>query len=124
MYARSIEKTKYGRIRERREKSSFCTNDKPPQRGGAVPFLRWGGLKLLVNSYPRAISPWTTLLVFYPCCPMHGHIWTAFLNPIDPPPISSTFFPTTLLSLFLHPKPPLPILLTAASYPYTSSHQR
>ena len=36
---------------------------------------------------------------------MHGHIWTAFLNPIDRHPISSTFFPTTLLSLFFHPKP-------------------
>ena len=36
---------------------------------------------------------------------MRGHIWTAFLNPIDRPPILSNFFPTTFLSLFLHPKP-------------------
>ena len=36
---------------------------------------------------------------------MRGHIWTAFLNPIDRPPISSTFFRTTLLSLSFHPKP-------------------
>ena len=73
--------------------------------------LNWGGSKWLVNS-PRisslSDSPWTTpLLVFYFCCPMRGNIWTAFLNPIDCPPISSTFFPTTLLSLFYHPKPPL-----------------
>ena len=36
---------------------------------------------------------------------MRGHIWTAFLNPIDCPPISSTFFRTTLLSPSFHPKP-------------------
>ena len=35
---------------------------------------------------------------------MRGHIWTAFLNPIDWPPIS-TFFRTTLLSPSFHPKP-------------------
>ena len=40
---------------------------------------------------------------------MGGHIWTAFLNPIDRTPISSTLFLTTLLSLFFHPKP-LPYL--------------
>ena len=38
---------------------------------------------------------------------MRGHIWTAFLNPIDLLPISSTFFPTTLFSFFFHLKPPL-----------------
>ena len=65
------------------------------------------GLSIPRGSHPRAIFPWTTFLVFYPCCPMRGHIRTAFLNPIDRPPISSTFFPTTLLSLFFHPKPPL-----------------
>ena len=36
---------------------------------------------------------------------MRGHIWTAFLNPFDHTPISSTFFLTTLLSPFFHPKP-------------------
>ena len=37
---------------------------------------------------------------------MHGHIWTAFLNPNDRTPISSTFFLTTLfVSPFFHPKP-------------------
>ena len=36
---------------------------------------------------------------------MCGHIWTAFLNPIDRPPTSSTFFRTTLLSPSFHPKP-------------------
>ena len=45
------------------------------------------------------------LLIFYPCCPVRGHIWTAFLNPIDHPPISSTFFRTTLLGPSFHPKP-------------------
>ena len=64
------------------------------------------GLSILRGSHPRAILLWTTLLlIFYPCCPMRGHIWTAFLNPIDRPPISSTFFRTTLLSLSFHPKP-------------------
>ena len=36
---------------------------------------------------------------------MRGHIWTAFLNPIDRPLTSSTFFQTTLLSPSFHPKP-------------------
>ena len=36
---------------------------------------------------------------------MRGHIWTAFLNPIDCTPIYSTFFLTTLLSPFFQPKP-------------------
>ena len=36
---------------------------------------------------------------------MRGHIWTAFLNPIDRPLTSSTFFRTTLLSPSFHPKP-------------------
>ena len=35
---------------------------------------------------------------------MHGHIWTAFLYPINRTPISSTFFLTTPLSPFFHPK--------------------
>ena len=44
------------------------------------------GLSIPRGSHPRAILFWTTLLlVFYPCCPMRGHIWTAFLNPIDCP---------------------------------------
>ena len=72
------------------------------------PFLHWDGSKWLFNSpraHPRAVLHRTTLLIFYPCCPMRGHIWTAFLNPIDRPPNSSTFFRTTLLSLSFHPKP-------------------
>ena len=44
-------------------------------------------------------------LIFYPCCPMRGHIWAAFLNPINRPPTSSTFSRTTLLSTSFHPKP-------------------
>ena len=36
---------------------------------------------------------------------MRGHICTAFLNPIDHIPITSTFFLTILLSPFFHPKP-------------------
>ena len=35
---------------------------------------------------------------------MRGHIWTAFLNSIDRPPISSAFFRTTLLGPSFHPK--------------------
>ena len=86
----------------------ICTNDKPPQCDGAVPFPALGRSKWLVNSrgsHPRAILPWTTLLIFYPCCRMRGHIWTAFLNPIDRPPIFSTIFRTTLLGPSFHPKP-------------------
>ena len=36
---------------------------------------------------------------------MRGHIWTAFLNPIDRTPICSTFFLITLLNPFFHLKP-------------------
>ena len=36
---------------------------------------------------------------------MRGHIWTAFLNPIDRPPTFSTFFRITLLSPSFHSKP-------------------
>ena len=64
------------------------------------------GLSIPRGSHPRAILPWTTLLlIFYSCCPMRCHIWTVFLNPIDRPPISSTFFRTTLPSPSFHPKP-------------------
>ena len=64
------------------------------------------GLSISRGSHPRAVLLRTTLLlIFYPCCPMRGHIWTAFLNPIDRPPTSSTFFRTTLLSPSFHPKP-------------------
>ena len=64
------------------------------------------GLSIPQGSHPRAVLLRTTLLlIFYPCCPMRGHIWTAFLNPIDRPPTSSTFFRTTLLSPSFHPKP-------------------
>ena len=47
---------------------------------------------------------------FYRCCPMRGHISTAFLNPIDCTPSSSTFFLTTPLSPFFHLKPFLYLL--------------
>ena len=43
------------------------------------------GLSIPRGSHPRAILPWTTLLIFYPCCPIRGHMWTALLNPIDRP---------------------------------------
>ena len=55
-------------------------------------------------SIPRAFLPWTTLVVFYPCCRMRGHIWTAFLNPFVRTSIS-TFILTTPLSSVFHTKP-------------------
>ena len=65
--------------------------------------------KWLVNSPPMVSSsggsPSDNSSHFYSCCPMRGYIWTAFLNPIDRPPTSSTFFRTTLLSPSFHPKP-------------------
>ena len=66
----------------------------------------WNGLSIPQGSHPWAILPWTTLpFIFYPCCPIRSHICTAFLNPIDRPPISSTLLWTTLLSPSFHPKP-------------------
>ena len=72
------------------------------------PSLHWGGSKWLVNSPRVSFSGDSSLdnssSHFYPCCPMCGHIWTAFLNQIDRT-IFSTFFQTTLLSPYFHPKP-------------------
>ena len=46
------------------------------------------GLSIPRGSHPRVVLLRTTLLlIFYPCCPMRGHIWTAFLNSIDRPPL-------------------------------------
>ena len=86
----------------------YSTNDKPPQRGGAaVPFPALGKVEMACPrvSHPRATLSRTILLIFCPCCPMRGHIWTAFLNPIDRPSISFIFFRKTLPSPSFHPKP-------------------
>ena len=73
---------------------------------GPLPCIGEGrnGLSIPRGFHPRAFLPWTTLLIFYPRCPMRGHIWTALLNPIDRTPISSTFFLTTSSNPFFHPK--------------------
>ena len=63
------------------------------------------GLSIPRGSHPRAILLRTTPLIFYPCSPMRGHIWTAFLNPIDRPPTPSIFFRTSFLRPSFHPKP-------------------
>ena len=63
------------------------------------------GLSIPRGSHPRAILFWTTLLIFYPCCPMRGHMWTALLNPIERPPTPSIFFRTSLPRPSFHPKP-------------------
>ena len=63
------------------------------------------GLSIPRGSHPRAILPWTTLLIFYPCCPMRGHMWTALLNPIDRPPTPSILSRTSLPRPSFHPKP-------------------
>ena len=60
---------------------------------------------ILRGSHPRAILLRTTPLIFYPCCPMRGHIWTALLNPIDRPPTPYIFFRTSLPRPSFHPKP-------------------
>ena len=57
------------------------------------------------GSHPRAILLRTTPLIFYPCCPMRGHIWTVLLNPIDRPPTPYIFFRTSLPRPSFHPKP-------------------
>ena len=63
------------------------------------------GLSIPQGSHPRAILLRTTPLIFYHCCPMRGHIWTALLNPIDRHPTPSIFFRTSLLRPSFHPKP-------------------
>ena len=82
------------------------------------------GLSIPRGSHPRAILFWTTLLIFYPCCPMRGHMWIALLNPIDRPlPLLFSFGhfflvpPSTPTSSLLIP-------LTADSYLYASPYQR
>ena len=88
--------------------SDVCTNDKPPQRGGAVPFPALGRVEM-VCQFPESLILERFFLgqlffSFFIPAPMRGHIWTAFLNPIDCPPIF-TFFRTTLFSPSFHPKP-------------------
>ena len=63
------------------------------------------GLSIPRGSHPRAILLRTTSLIFYPCCPMRGHIRTALLNPIDHPPTPSIFFRTSLPRPSFYPKP-------------------
>ena len=63
------------------------------------------GLSIPRGSHPRAILPWTTLIIFYPCCPMRGHMWTALLNPIDRPPTPSILSRISLPRPSFHPKP-------------------
>ena len=57
---------------QRRRES--CTNQQPPQRGGAVPYPVWFGSKWLL-AFPRVpVTPGTPLTqtVFLPCCPLNG----------------------------------------------------
>ena len=76
-----------------------------PRRGSKVFIPECVIMKVPRVCHPRAILSRTTFLIFYPCCPLRGHIWTAFLNPNDrTPPLT---VPTTFFSLFSHPKPPL-----------------
>ena len=63
------------------------------------------GLSIPRGSHPQAILFWTALFIFYPCCPMRGHMWTALLNPIDRPPTPSIFFRTSLPRPSFYPKP-------------------
>ena len=75
------------------------------------PSLHWKGSKWLVNSPSVSSSGDSPVDNFSPCflsllSNAQSHM-DSILKPIDRPPISSTFFPTTLLSLFFHPKPPL-----------------
>ena len=85
-----------------------CTNNKPPHRGGAVPFPAPERVEM-VCQFPEGLILGRFSLgqlffsFFYPCCPMRGHVWTALLNPIDRPSTSSTFFQTTLLSPSFQP---------------------
>ena len=51
----------------------LCTNQQPPQRGGAVPEPVWIGSKWLL-AFPRVpVTPGTSLAqtIFSPCCPLY-----------------------------------------------------
>ena len=100
-----------------------CTNDKSPQRDGTVPFAALGRVEMACQ-FPEGLIFGrffhATFLIFYPCCPLRGHLSTAFLNPNDRPPI---FYPDNFLVSSPTQTFSLSILLTAA-YPYASSHQR
>ena len=86
-------------LHQRQATSTWCCSSLPCTGEGR------NGLSIPRGSRPRAILFRTTLLIFYPCCPMRGHIWTALLNPIDLPPNPSIFFRTSLLRPSFHPKP-------------------
>ena len=75
------------------------------------PSLHWGGVEMACR-FPEGLILGQFSLrqlffsFFIPAvqCAV-TYIWTAFLNPIDRPPISSTFFRIILLSPSFHPKP-------------------
>ena len=116
---------KFYPIKYQTEAVLFCTNDKPPQRG--LPYTGEGrnGLSIPRGSHPREILFRTTLLIFYPCCPMRGHMWTALLNPTDRPPYPFYFLSDISSSSLLPPQTSsLLIPLTADSYLYASPYQR
>ena len=84
------------------------------------PSLHWGGSKWLVDS-PRVLSsdnPLTNifLLVFYPCCPLRGHRWTALLILNDHPLFH---LPSEQLFLFPFPTQDFFIYLTYCCFSYS-----
>ena len=75
---------------------SLCTNQQPPQRGGAVPGPVWVGSKWLLGSQlPRALS-----FIFSLCCPLNDRRRAAH----------SIFKIGRLFSLFLLSCPTLALL--------------
>ena len=86
---RRISKQIFLRESVRKPKYSYYANNKPPQRGGAVPFPALGRVEMACQ-IPEGLILGRFCLgqlfsFFYPCCLVRGHIWTAFLNPIDRP---------------------------------------
>ena len=60
---------------DRRRKG--CTNQQPPQRGGAVPDPVWVGSKWLL-AFPRVQSPWGHPFVFSLCCSLNDRSRAAY----------------------------------------------
>ena len=54
------------------EKIKICTNQQPPQRGGAVPDLVWVGSKQLL-AFPRVPVTQALPYIFTLCCPLNDH---------------------------------------------------
>ena len=83
-----------------------CTNQQPPQRGGAVPNPIWVGSKWLLAFWRNPVTPGTLLTqtIFSPCCPLNDRrrVARSFFKICDLSSFFSYFSLPRLLILLFH----------------------